>query len=246
MSAKDADSAVNTTNRKKLKAYFTVIVALSFFFGLGWGFGLAATSSEIQELSFVFQLLFCIFVGSQGVLVFILHCVRPQRMRKKWKSWYKKVMDLSILQYCLRCKLSLTEMHPKSPAESSNNNGFSAHYDNYHARVKHHDNVGTIVPPHNALENHTNIMDTVRTNGQPSAELYELIQSAPYCIQTSNSSSKSFDNPSYVAISPPNLRTRTQTLPQAPVIMTNRAAASKRKVCPLDSIPYTETTDIDD
>ena len=246
MSAKDADSA-HTSNRKKLKTYFTLIVALSVFFGLGWGFGLAATTSDIRELTFVtfvFQLIFCIFVGSQGILVFILHCIRPQRMRKKWKSWCKKVMKhsgLSNLQCCQFCKHSLAEMHPKSPAESSNNNGFSAHYSNYHERVKHH-NVTTTTPPHFTLENRNNNMD--RVNGQSSGELYELIQSAPNRIQTSDSSSKSFDNPSYVSISPTK-RTRIQTLPQASVTaITDRA--SKRKVCPLESNPKTEIIDLDD
>ena len=244
MSVKDADSAVNTSSTKKLKTYFTLIVVLSFFFGLGWGFGLAATTSDIQELTFIFQLLFCIFVGSQGILVFILHCVRPQQMRKKWKSWCKTLMKrsgLDSLQCCRCCRLNLTEMHPKSPAESKNKNGYSAQYFNYHEGVKHH-HVATTTPPHNALEIHTNIMDTVGTDGQFSAKQYELIQSAPYYIQTSNSSSTSFQNPSYVAISPPK---RTQTLPQASAA-TDLRAANKRKVRPLESIPYTETTDIDD
>ena len=245
MSAKDADSAY-TSSRKKLKTYFTLIVALSVFFGLGWGFGLAATSSDIRELTFVFQLLFCIFVGSQGILVFILHCIRPQRMRKKWKSWYKKVMKnigLSSLQCCQCCKHSLAEMHPKSLAESSNNNGFSAHYSNYHKRVKHQ-NVTTTIPPHSTLENHNNIINMDTVNRQSSGALYELIQSAPNRIQTSDSSSKSFDNPSYVFISPTK-RTRIQTLPQASATaITDRA--SKRKVCPLESNPNTEIIDIDD
>ena len=247
MSIKDADSAVNTSNRKKLKTYFTLIVVLSFFFGLGWGFGLAATTSDVRELTFIFQLLFCIFVGSQGILVFILHCVRPQHMRKKWNTWCKTVMKrsgLSSLQCCRCCKLNLTEMHPKSPAESRNINGYSAQYNNYHERAKHHHVATVTPPPYNALGNHdinvTINMDTVGTDGQFSAKLYELIQSAPHCIQTSNSSSKCFENPSYVAVSPPK---RTQTLPQASA---SDRAASKRKVCPLESIPYTETTDIDD
>lgn len=249
MSAKGADSA-HTSNRKKLKTYFTIIVALSFFFGLGWGFGLAATSSEIRELTFVFQLLFCIFVGSQGILVFILHCIKPQHMRKKWKSWYKIVVkhipgQSSCFRHCQCCKLRLsTDMHPKSPAESSNNNGFSAHYNNCHKQVQYH-NVAPAIISHNVLENN-NTMDTAVQNGHSSAAMYELIQSAPYRIQmTSDSSKKSFDNPAYVSISPPEGRARTQTLPQASVThITDRA--SKRKVCPLESIPSTEIIDLDD
>ena len=238
MSTKDADSA-HSYNRKKLKTYFTLIVALSFFFGLGWGFGLAATSSDIQELTFVFQLLFSIFVGSQGILVFILHCVRPQHMRKKWKSWYKKITKHCGLSSLNCCRQSLTEMHPKSPAESSHSNGFSAHYNNCHERMKHH-YVSTTIPPPITLENHI-IMDA--ENGQSSAALYELIQSAPYCIEMSNLS-KSFDNPSYVSISPAK-RERVQTLPQASVAaITDRA--SKRKIFPLESNPNTEIMDLDD
>lgn len=244
MSGKGADSA-HTSSKKKLKTYFTLIVALSFFFGLGWGFGLAATSSDIPELTFTFQLLFCIFVGSQGILVFILHCVRPQRMRKKWKSWCNKLTKCTGLS-------RLTKLHPKSPVGSSKNNGFSAHYNNYHKRVKHHDNVAITTPPlATAMENHSNViknMDaTVYSNGQSSSGLYELTQSAPYCIQTSDSSSKGFDNPSYMSISPPNSSLRTQTLPQvSSVTLTHTNRGNKRNVCTLESFPNTEIIDLDD
>ena len=235
MSTKGNDSA-NPSNRKKLKIYFTLLVTLSLFFGLGWGFGLAATSSDIRELTFVFQLLFCIFVGSQGILVFILHCVRPQHLRKKWKSWFKK---MSSLRCCHCCRLNLVEMYPKSPAKSSNN-GFSAYSNNDHERKQsnlHH--TPTIPPPCMS----TGVTpENQSVDEESSAEQYQLTQSAPYHIHMSDSS-KSFDNPSYVSISP---ATRTQSLSHASVSATRTDRASKKKASPLESNPNTEILDLED
>ena len=77
--------------RSKIKAYkakFTVAAILAVMFGLGWTLGLAATSVPVKEFSLTFQILFSIFVGAQGVLIFFLHGVRNQDIRKLWKKWF--------------------------------------------------------------------------------------------------------------------------------------------------------------
>ena len=72
-----------------MEARRLVIIAfgLSVVFGLGWGLGLAATSSDAKEVTFVFQVIFSIFVGSQGILIFILHGLRSPDARRVWKTW---------------------------------------------------------------------------------------------------------------------------------------------------------------
>ena len=237
MSAKDNET--HLSSKKKLKVYFTLIVTLSFFFGLGWGFGLAATSSDIQELSFVLQLLFCIFVGSQGVLMFIFHCVRPQHVRAKWKSLYKKVM-----KHCISCFHSCwhTQMYPKSPMDDKNENRSNTYY-NF--------NKGTTVAIHNTVSpSHSSTTAAMVLANPPSmdridqksdATHYELVQSAPRRIQMSDSS-ESYDNPAYVSVSPPRM---TQSLQHTPVVVINDRV-SKKKVCPLDSNASTVVLDLDD
>lgn len=69
---------------KDLKIKFIIALSLAVVLGLGWGFGLIATSSGIDELTFTFQIIFGIFVGSQGVLIFFLHGVRSEDFRKFW------------------------------------------------------------------------------------------------------------------------------------------------------------------
>ena len=66
-----------------------VIIALSLavVFGLGWGFGLLTTSSSIRALTATFQAIFSIFVGAQGVLLFLLHGLRNSDVRELWKGW---------------------------------------------------------------------------------------------------------------------------------------------------------------
>ena len=80
---------------KQIKRHFIIAVGLSTVFGLGWGFGLAATSSPAKELTFTLQLLFSVFVGSQGVLIFVLHGVRSQEARNLWKSWFTTLSNKS-------------------------------------------------------------------------------------------------------------------------------------------------------
>lgn len=73
---------------KAYKAKFTIAAILAVMFGLGWTLGLAATSVPVKEFSLTFQILFSIFVGAQGVLIFFLHGVRNQDIRKLWKKWF--------------------------------------------------------------------------------------------------------------------------------------------------------------
>ncbi len=75
-------------NIDRVKRFTIIAIGLSVVFGLGWGLGLAATTSDIEELTFVFQLLFSIFVGSQGILIFILHGLRSKEARSVWKTWF--------------------------------------------------------------------------------------------------------------------------------------------------------------
>ena len=74
-----------------LKKQVAIAVGLATLFGLGWGFGLAASGTTANELTFTFQLLFSLFVGLQGVVLFVLHGVRKQEARGQWKEWLTKV-----------------------------------------------------------------------------------------------------------------------------------------------------------
>ena len=76
----------NKTNTRVLKQNFIIAVGLSLLFGLGWGFGLTATSSNTQEVTFAFQVIFSLFVGSQGILIFFFHGLRSPDFRQVWQS----------------------------------------------------------------------------------------------------------------------------------------------------------------
>ena len=71
-------------NLRRLKKTFIIALSLAVVLGLGWGFGLAVTSSDLVELTFTLQFIFSIFVGSQGVLIFFLHGVRNENFRNFW------------------------------------------------------------------------------------------------------------------------------------------------------------------
>ena len=72
--------------RRTFKKNFFIAVGLSLLLGLGWGFGLTATSSDLKELTFALQVIFSLFVGSQGVLIFFFHGLRSPQFRLVWAS----------------------------------------------------------------------------------------------------------------------------------------------------------------
>ena len=93
---KRPDSGKNEPKWKSMKTNFTIAVTLAVMFGLGWALGLAATSLPVKELTFAFQILFSIFVGAQGVLIFLFHGIRNKDIRKFWISIFPTSLVTSI------------------------------------------------------------------------------------------------------------------------------------------------------
>ena len=83
------ESVVGEPHLKKFKQNFVVAVALATVFGLTWGLGLLTTSSSVEEFTLTLQIIFTIFVGFQGVLIFVLHGIRSNNAREIWKEWFR-------------------------------------------------------------------------------------------------------------------------------------------------------------
>ena len=103
-----------------------IAFSLAVLFGLGWGFGLAASGTPSEEATFVFQLLFTIFVGCQGILIFVLHGLRKEEARNEWKRWFSTATSRTYELYSGVTKspssapLSQnTESQPTSPSSST-------------------------------------------------------------------------------------------------------------------------------
>ena len=98
----------------------TIAISLAILFGLGWGFGLAASSTPSKDATFALQLLFTIFVGCQGLLIFVLHGIRKAEARNEWKKWFSTLTSRLLYgQFSGNKKLDSTASPFKSRATFS-------------------------------------------------------------------------------------------------------------------------------
>ena len=84
---------------KSFKESFTITLSLAVVFGLGWGFGLLATSYPVEAVTITFQVIFSIFVGTQGILLFLFHGIRNSDVRHFWKNWFTSIGTTTRLSH---------------------------------------------------------------------------------------------------------------------------------------------------
>ncbi len=91
-----AKSAGTTkSSRSVVLRHLLRAVVLSLLFGLGWAFGLIGSSSLPKEIFILAQYIFSIFVGLQGVFIFIFHAIRSPDAREEWKRWWYTVTSMA-------------------------------------------------------------------------------------------------------------------------------------------------------
>ena len=115
-------NAQSKTDNKYLKDSFIIALSLAVVFGLGWGFGLLATSYPVEAITITLQVFFSIFVGVQGVLLFVLHGVRNSDARNTWKNWFTSFSTTTRLSYVITST-------NKAPTKPSNFNPSQAGLD---------------------------------------------------------------------------------------------------------------------
>ena len=75
--------------QKEYKRLAKVAFLLAIMFGLAWIFALLVIIPN-TIVSYIFQYLFGLFVGFQGILYFIMHVVRSQEARRFWVTLFFK------------------------------------------------------------------------------------------------------------------------------------------------------------
>ncbi len=81
-------STGNKNLQSSYKKQTMLLLTLSLLFGLGWGFGLAATRSlPITALRTIFEFAFIVLTGFQGLYLFLLYGVRLRKVRLVWLKW---------------------------------------------------------------------------------------------------------------------------------------------------------------
>ena len=92
-------NAMGKSDYKHFKESLVIALSLAVVFGLGWGFGLLASSYPIEAVTITFQVIFSVFVGAQGILLFLLHGIRNSDARHVWKNWLTSVSSTTRLSY---------------------------------------------------------------------------------------------------------------------------------------------------
>ena len=86
---KERNPNISNTKKNMRKAFIVFILALMF--GIGWAFGILGSEGS-NSLSIVFQFLFIITVGCQGLLIFLLYPCRSKDARDLWKKWFNSAI----------------------------------------------------------------------------------------------------------------------------------------------------------
>ena len=70
-------------------------------FGLGWGIGLLATQDIYSNKTVhdIIAALFILLTTFHGVFIFIMHCLRSEKVRKVWKKWFFGVIGRKFVSH---------------------------------------------------------------------------------------------------------------------------------------------------
>ena len=78
----------NNEKFSKVKKNFMLALGLSLLFGLGWAFGLLASSDLPGAVRYPAEWIFTLMTAFLGVYLFALYIVRSAEARRLWKSWF--------------------------------------------------------------------------------------------------------------------------------------------------------------
>ena len=78
---------ISKAGNSRLKENFWVTVGLTILFGISWAFGMLATAGLPDYIRIPFDIIFTVLASIQGVLVFLLYCIKSPECRELWKNW---------------------------------------------------------------------------------------------------------------------------------------------------------------
>ena len=213
----------------------TIAFSLAVLFGLGWGFGLAASGTPSKEATFVFQLLFTIFVGCQGLLIFILHGIRKEEARNEWKKWFStatsKTYELysGVSRSASTAPLSQhTESQPTSPSSSTYDMQTLSKSGTLPTEVSKTDFKAGIDDEKGESLSETNIIESTGVSGQGPPRKRSLIQAAVDSIKIPGKHGK-YDMLKASETPPPQRKIALQSLAEAPEGTTEDGSDDKKE-----------------
>ncbi|XP_019864466.1 PREDICTED: uncharacterized protein LOC109593811 [Amphimedon queenslandica] len=88
-----SSSAVKLPTHTFAKQQLGVAISLSILFGISWGFGLFASqhvySKDTKFIRDIFAAVFVVLTSFHGFGLFVMHCVRPKKVRKEILTMFK-------------------------------------------------------------------------------------------------------------------------------------------------------------
>lgn len=95
MKRREVNPSHKNSKSKKIKQEIIAAMALSVLLGLGWGFGVPASSQFFQDtppIQKTFEILFVALTSFQGFAVFVTQCMRSLDARNVWTTWYRNTL----------------------------------------------------------------------------------------------------------------------------------------------------------
>ena len=81
----------DTNVQYEYKKLVVIAICLSIMFGFGWIFAFIVPVPS-RVVSTIAQYLFSIFIGFQGVMIYVLHGMRSADARNEWKRWFYRII----------------------------------------------------------------------------------------------------------------------------------------------------------
>lgn len=92
-------------NYQQIRQQFIAAMSLAVLFGVGWGFGFAATKAlPVEAIRLPMEIIFVVLTSFQGLFLFLFQCVYSKSVRDIW-------LKLECISFKYKRQMTVTSTH---------------------------------------------------------------------------------------------------------------------------------------